>query len=395
MTIKHLVNKLKIPVAIGAVALLSACGGGGGTSQGTLQVSLTDAPACGFDQVNVTVNKVRVHQSATAGDTDGGWHEIVLDPARKIDLLSLTNGVLEDLGQTPLPVGHYTQLRLVLDANHNPTALANSVVPTDSSKEIALDTPSGVQSGIKLIHEFDVTENTLVDLVLDFDACKSVVPKGDGSFALKPVISVIPKVVSGGIAGYITPGTPKAVVTAQQNGIVVKSTVPDATTGAFTLAPLLPSSTNYVVVITADGRTTAAISGIPVVTGTNTALSTSAAPIALPASAIRTISGAVTPAAAQATVRATQTFASGGPQIEVGFSLADLTAGAYSLSLPVAAPLLGQFGTGTLPIAFTADSSIAGKYTVEASATGYGMQTFNVDISAANVTKDFALVAQP
>jgi hypothetical protein len=148
-------------------------------------------------------------------------------------------------------------------------------------------------------------------------------------------------------------------------------------------------------VITADGRTTAAISGIPVVTGTNTALSTSAAPIALPASAMRTISGAIIPAAAQATVRATQTFASGGPQIEVGFSLADLTAGAYSLSLPVAAPLLGQFGTDTLPIAFTADSGVAGKYTVEASATGYGTQTFNADISAANVTKDFALVAQP
>jgi hypothetical protein len=43
---------------------LVACGGGGGgsstptttASTGTLSVALTDAPACGFDAVNVTVN---------------------------------------------------------------------------------------------------------------------------------------------------------------------------------------------------------------------------------------------------------------------------------------------------------------------------------------------------
>ena len=42
----------------GAV-LLAACGGGGGDAKaaaGTLKVSLTDAPACGFDNVFVTVN---------------------------------------------------------------------------------------------------------------------------------------------------------------------------------------------------------------------------------------------------------------------------------------------------------------------------------------------------
>ncbi len=41
-------------------------GGGGATAQpGTLGVSLTDAPACGFDAVNVTVSKVRIHQTNT------------------------------------------------------------------------------------------------------------------------------------------------------------------------------------------------------------------------------------------------------------------------------------------------------------------------------------------
>src|SRR5450759_1277375 len=128
--------------------LLAGCGGGGGGSggsaTGTLSVSLTDAPACGFDAVNVTVIKVRVHQSSSASDTDAGWTDITLNPARKINLLNLTNGVLDKLGETPLSAGHYTQLRLVLDTS---VALFNSVVPsTPGGVETALVTPSGSQS---------------------------------------------------------------------------------------------------------------------------------------------------------------------------------------------------------------------------------------------------------
>ncbi len=87
-------------------AVLTACGGGGGgiggtgAAMGTMRVSITDAPSCGYDAVYVTVEKVRVHQTAGAGDGDAGWSEIVLNPAQRIDLLSLTNGVLEELGET-------------------------------------------------------------------------------------------------------------------------------------------------------------------------------------------------------------------------------------------------------------------------------------------------------
>ena len=175
-----------------AAAVLVACGGSGDdapstpipTQMGTLSAALTDAPACGFDQVNVTVSKVRVHKSATAADTDSGWTDITLSPARKINLFNLTNGALEQLGQTPLAVGRYTQVRLVLDPNSG-NALANSVVPTGAILEKSLDTPSAVQSGIKLNAEFDVAANQRTDLVIDFDACKSVVTKGNGAYALK------------------------------------------------------------------------------------------------------------------------------------------------------------------------------------------------------------------
>lgn len=90
-------------LSLGALVFLAvSCGGGGGIggtgSPATLKLALTDAPSCGFDAVNITVQKVRVHQVSTALDTDSGWSEIVLAPARRLNLLNLTNGVLEELG---------------------------------------------------------------------------------------------------------------------------------------------------------------------------------------------------------------------------------------------------------------------------------------------------------
>jgi len=103
---------------IASAAVVAACGGGGGDGggTGTLGVSLTDAPACGYNNVWVTVTKVRVHKADGASDEDAGWSEVLVDggAGRRIDLLSLQNGVLADLGQTALPEGHYTQVRLVL-----------------------------------------------------------------------------------------------------------------------------------------------------------------------------------------------------------------------------------------------------------------------------------------
>lgn len=386
------------------IVSLSGCGSSSssGSQQGTLRVSLTDAPASSFDEVNVTVSKVRVHQSDIASENDSGWSDITLDPPRKINLLNLSNGVLESLGQTSLPAGHYTQLRLVLSMNTG-TNLANSVVLSGTTDEIPLFTPSAVQSGIKLINEFDVAPGQLVDLVLDFDALKSVVRRGNGTYLLKPVIHIIPTIIPtglSGIDGFVDTSLlgDNVMVLSEVSGTVIRSTVPNAQTGEFIIDNLAPGS--YDLVITADGHPTAVIAGVPVTMATSTSLmtmvSTTAEPITMPTSTMHNISGTVVTSptittTTVASVASLQTFTTG-PTVTVKSTEADLVSGgSYTIALPVAAPLLGQYGTGTLPIALTPQPDIAGKYTVEASADGFQTQAVEVDISIADVLQNFTL----
>lgn len=381
-----------------AAAALVACGGGGasaptptpGPAMGTLKASITDAPACGFDEVNITVSKVRVHQSAAAGDTDGGWIDIAV-PATQINLLNLTNGVMATLGTAALPAGKYTQIRLVLDANTGNT-MVNNVIPTGGTKQ-NLDTPSAVQSGIKLNGQFEVLAGQQADILIDFDACKSVLTKGNGKYALKPVVKMIP-VVLNGVGGVIAPAQlgKRVMISAQQGGVVIGSTVPNATTGEFFLSHL-PAG-NYDVVITADGSAATVIGAVPVATAGTTAISSAASPLSLAASATGSIAGAVTLAPVSATeaayVAAKQSFAAG-PTVTVKYAGADLLSGAYTVAnLPVAAPQYAAY-SATLPLIFTPATTVlpgVGKYTVDASATGYATKAYAtpVDITAASAT---------
>lgn len=358
-------------VAALAVLTLAACGGTGSGGTGSLRVALTDAPTCGYDAVNVTIEKVRVHQSSGAGDADSGWSEIILSPARRVNLLDLTNGVLEELGQTSLPAGRYTQLRLVLAENTGSTPLANSLRLTGAGADTALTTPSGQTSGLKLNTAIDVEPGQLADVVLDFDACRSIVPRGaSGQFNLKPVIAVLPRITSvGTIVGVVDPSATRAgQVSVQSLGVPVKSTVSDSTTGGFTLYPVPVG--NYTLVITALDRATTVVTGVPVTQGAVTQVGTLTPPAAA-ASAV-SIGGAVsTTPASSASVRALQTITSSPSTttIEVAWIPANDTTGAYALNLPLSAPVWMQY-SAALPLGPAATNGTAGMYRIEATALG-------------------------
>lgn len=374
-------------LALSTSLILSACGGGGGgiegtgaASTGTLRLSLTDAPACGYDAVHLTVEKVRVNRSATAEDGDAGWSEVVLSPARRIDLLTLRNGVLDNLGQTLLPAGRYTQMRLVLAPNTGATPLANAVTPTGQA-ETALTTPSAQQSGLKLNVDIDVPADRIADVVIDFDACKSIVKRGNsGQYNLKPVVSVTPVLSDAGlrVVGYVTPAmaaTP-TVVSVQSAGVPIKSTVPDAT-GQFVLYPV-PVGT-YDLVVSATGRVNAVMTGVPVVTTAFTVVNSAALPIDPPAATTRSVTGTVTPATA--TVRALQAL-SGGPTVEAAFATVDADTGAFAFALPIQAPVRAAYVPSPTALSFAPAASAAGRFTLEA-ALGTTLKTQAIDASAA------------
>jgi len=390
------------------LGFVTACGSSddNGGGPGSFSVSLTDAPACGFDQVNVTVSKVRVHQSSSADDTAAGWTDITVNPPRKINLLDFNDPTqpihVQPLGLAPLEAGHYTQLRLVLIPNSGSSPLANSIVLSGTTQEIPLDTPSGIQSGVKLVHQFTVNSGQRVDLLLDFDACKSIVQTGNGKYKLKPVIKVIPFVLNG-IQGFIDKTLTNVRVSAQQQGQIIRETVLNTTTGEFFLAHLDPG--NYDVVISADSHATAVISGVPVASDTSiTTLSTSGTPFTLASSATQNINGTVTLSPADddgAVIVAAKQTVVPGPTVTVKSQMATVITGnppgdySYAMTLPIGAPSLAAFGA--LPITPSDSSQSAKMYTVQGSAktdtTVYTTQTPTPSVAdiTAVPTKNFTL----
>lgn len=395
-------------LAVAASAALVACGGGGdggaapAPASGTLRVALTDAPNCrvgndDLDKVFVTVERVRVHQSSDAEPSTGGWTDIAVSPARKINLLDLTNGRLEELGTTPIPAGSYTQVRLVLSANQG-NRTANSLVRLGETVEIPLRTPSAAQSGLKIVRPFTVEPNTLVDLVIDFDACRSIVAlgNGNGGYLLKPTLTADLRTIAG-IVGFVDPALTNVTVSAQKNGKVVRSTIPSSS-GQFVLAYLETANSPYDVVVTSPTRGTSVVPAVPVSTAAVTPLSTAGQPIRLPVAgtpASRTASGNLGPALARETgvVRALQVVGAV-PKVEVATVNVDAETGAYTLTLPTAVPLLAPFST-TLPLAFAPAPSPVPAYTLEASATGYTTLTNGIGAVTTDATWNPGLVLAP
>jgi hypothetical protein len=203
---------------------LTSCGGSsGGESTGTLSLSLSDAPASDYSAVYVTVAEIQVHRT---GEGEGRW-ETILTPNTTLNLLTLTNGRTASLGVAELPVGSYTQMRLIL--GDTPDSTTNILGHThdypnyfiDSGANIVpLVVPSGYQTGIKIIRNFEVQAGQRVGLILDFDAGRSIVQAGSsGKWLLKPTIKIIDTVNVYALSGIVTDGSdepiPGAMVTAQ------------------------------------------------------------------------------------------------------------------------------------------------------------------------------------
>ncbi|HKJ15435.1 MAG TPA: DUF4382 domain-containing protein, partial [Desulfobulbales bacterium] len=253
------------------VSLISCGGSDSPAATGTLNIKLTDA-ATSHQAVYVTINEVHVHHET------GGWVTLPeLDLPQTVNLLELVNGVMLDLGIAELEAGHYNQMRLILEDSEGspepqdppdnnilglPHPSFNYLIDANN-EDFPLKVPSGGNTGIKLVNGFDIVADRANELVLDFDAHRSIVEKGNGNFGLKPTIKVL-ETVDNTVIGTVDreeDNTPLggALVSAQvynpdaedlRDEVFVESTTETAPDGTYTL--LLPLNT-YNIVATATG----------------------------------------------------------------------------------------------------------------------------------------------
>ena len=163
------------------------CGGGGGASgTGTLSLNLADAPDPSTSAVNVTIDRVEAN-------VNGSWQQINSStPAFSGDLLTLAK-TTTPLGSTSLPAGHYTQVRLFV----------SSATLTDSAGTHDVTIPSGSQTGLKVLVDYNINAGDVTNVLLDFDVNHSIVSTGSGKYQLKPVVRGSVQVLSGTVTGTI------------------------------------------------------------------------------------------------------------------------------------------------------------------------------------------------
>lgn len=153
-------------------------------SGNNLRISLTDAPSKDLKSVFVNIDHVELFVRKNASENK---RLLVGYDTGMVDLMTLRNGVLLPLQDLNIASGlEITGLRLVLKGDNN-----HSIKSDDSRCE--MQTPSGQQSGIKihLAQPFTLNEDSVYSMVMDFDAQKSVVVKGNGDCLLKPVLKLL------------------------------------------------------------------------------------------------------------------------------------------------------------------------------------------------------------
>ena len=154
---------------------------------GRIKVEAYDSPPpAGVEHIFLTVKEVSLHESSK------GW-QVVSKPNRTIDFLELINGATSLIADAPLAEGRYSQMRLELSVD-------NTIVVNGNTYPLTI--PSGTESGVKLNLNFDVARDELVEVLVDFDAGKSL-NIASNDYKLKPVFKTFKKVVSGTIAGSV------------------------------------------------------------------------------------------------------------------------------------------------------------------------------------------------
>jgi len=100
--------------------------------------------------------------------------------------------------------------------------------------------PSGEQRGIQLQGDFRIVTGETLDLMIDFDARKSITRRGQDNFAMKPILRLVPTGGAGFISGHVFADGIAAAVIASQGGVEISSAIVDPEDGTYRISFLEP-----------------------------------------------------------------------------------------------------------------------------------------------------------
>ena len=135
-----------------------------------IEVYVTDPPPPEMDEIWVDIKNLEVHK------TGGNWTSVAVD-AEPFDLKAI-EGIQQFLASQIVETGKYTQIRLEV----------NSVTIVVGGDNYTATVPS---DKIKLVGNFNVTDNNTTEITLDFNGEKSVLVTGKGDYIFKPVIKLL------------------------------------------------------------------------------------------------------------------------------------------------------------------------------------------------------------
>lgn len=183
---------LPLLFAGGLLLALAGCNGGG-SSDATLNLGVTDTPVDGAQNVVVAFTGVDLMGP-------GGQQSFSFSSEKSIDLLQQqgTNSASLLAGVT-IPAGNYQWIRLDIDA-------ANSYIITSTGAKYPLTIPSSSQTGLKLVSGFTVAQGDIADFVIDFNLRQSITQSNAGgitSYILTPALRLINEQQVGTVSGSV------------------------------------------------------------------------------------------------------------------------------------------------------------------------------------------------
>ncbi len=178
-----------------------------------LKISITDAPTRYRDlqAVNVTFSRIDVSRGI---DGQEEWERITIETDDNepitVNLLNLTNGTLQTLGQANLSNGEYRQIRFYVDK-------ASIVDKNFVEHDVHL-----ASNKLKIFNSFIIEDGKMTSLVFDFDVSRSIKKLRHGRkerWHMTPIVRCVRRYQTGAITGKVVyPDDVKATVTAYRVG---------------------------------------------------------------------------------------------------------------------------------------------------------------------------------